>query len=55
MRPYAALLDDQVGLWVPCADGNISMARALRDVYDKLEAIERKIDAMSVQARSAGR
>ena len=46
----------ELALWVPTSDGNIAMAHALRDIYDKLESLERKLDAvMSDPSRRLGR
>lgn len=46
----------EMTLWVPTSDGNIAMAHALRDIYDKLESLERKLDAVtSDQTRRLGR
>jgi len=56
-RHNAMLLNTfELTLWVPTSDGNIAMAKALRDIYDKLESLERKLDAVvSDQTRRPGR
>jgi len=58
VRHFAMLRDDDAALWVPTCDGHIALAHAIRDIYDKLETIERKVDTKGVAAQmrpAAGR
>ena len=58
VRHFAMLRDEDLGLWVPTCDGNIALVHAIRDIYDKLETIERKVDAKGVadqMRQTAGR